>query len=57
MGRKTRPKPLECEHSSVLLTTPSEEGYQARCLPCETLGPVREIPEEALQALRERLLE
>jgi hypothetical protein len=60
MLRRTRSKPSECEHSGPLLIedlSPEEDGYRARCLLCETLGPVRETTEEAQQALRERLQE
>ena len=56
---QTTLKLFECKHSGPLLLEDlsPEDGYRARCLLCETVGPARETSGEAQQALQERLQE
>jgi hypothetical protein len=52
-GRK---RPEECAHSAPILVEGVRYGYGARCLLCGKLGPARESPEGAMEALRRVLL-
>ena len=44
--------PLDrCRHVAPVLVEPTGDGYRARCLMCNTLGPKRETSERAYAAL------
>jgi hypothetical protein len=40
-----------CEHRSLAAVELTEGGYRLRCVVCGKLGPARETPEAARQAL------
>lgn len=50
-----RPQPIRwrCKHRAPALVTETESGRRARCLRCDTLGPVRADLGQAMRALRE----
>lgn len=48
-GRK---RPEEGAHAAPILVEGVRYGYGARCLLCGTVGPARESPEGAREALR-----
>lgn len=53
-ARRERKWPGECAHvSPVLVERVGYRGHVARCLLCDTVGPVRESPEKAWEALWE----
>ena len=43
--------PERCGHVAPMVIERTEAGYVARCLRCETVGPVRESSTEARRAL------
>jgi hypothetical protein len=45
--------PERCGHVAPMVIEPAGGGYAARCLRCETVGPVRESSGEARRALLE----
>jgi hypothetical protein len=51
MGGRSSISPGRCEHHSPVLIELVGDKRFARCLLCGMLGPVRETPEEARQAL------
>jgi hypothetical protein len=48
-----RRRPSSCAHTSpILVERAGRDGYGARCLVCGTVGPARDSPEEAREALQ-----
>jgi hypothetical protein len=46
-------RPKECNHPGPCVTQATRYGCAVRCLVCDTVGPARETPMEALQALHD----
>jgi hypothetical protein len=42
---------IQCEHDLPMILDQLEAGYYARCQRCGKLGPVRDTPQNAWEAL------